>query len=523
MLEGYKVIGDVFEFITLQGEMTEEQSEVATLMKLLGASPDTPLRLIGMMSEDDFQAVINSAAWVMNALPPTPTTRSKAALLGRIARIACGQQLTYAAHQEQENKKRLHEVEILKLKAEAAAAAPAGLLALTPPPPLTPEKLTKKVKMSMVADQVFDQEIECLSDEKITECYANYTKIFGDVPSSEEEVTIEQLSALHTLIASGSPPYVDFAVWGPHGYRLMRKLRLTGLMLTAGGDLRNVELAGPPTFGMWERCYACLKTGLLMLGAVSISNLLKYHDLMKKYHERYGPSVWHLQYQSEVRQRQERMIHHRRAGQEEARLAASTSSTSRFSADKPWDYAWARAVEDFHWWRSELEEPCLLILTRTRSLAAMVDGDVEINAEPEAKRRKGGGSGAQDVQKSGWESGYGSQELSLKNSKFHERQHNVSNGAHVTNRRGVVLCNDFNLGTCTETIGQNRCKKEPNKIHQCSKCFSLDHPATQCTKALTGPPAQPAWIANRKGSGGKGGGKSKGKFGKGKKGGRYYG
>ena len=84
--------------------------------------------------------------------------------------------------------------------------------------------------------------------------------------------SLEQLTALDALVKSGAPPYVDFAVWGPHGYRLMRNLLMTGMQLMPGGDFRQVELAGPPTFGMWQRCYMCLETGLLMLNRYRSQN-----------------------------------------------------------------------------------------------------------------------------------------------------------------------------------------------------------------------------------------------------------
>ena len=530
-LENWKTIGDLIPWVGLKGSMTEDGSEVKTLLTVLGAEPDTQIRVIGSMTKEDYTAVINADAWQPLGRPPTPTARSKAALLGRAARIACGMELTNEMQELADKASREHELAVLKLQSEmnplsiptlptnpTSGGAPNGLLALPPP------DITKKVKMNLVADQVYDQEIPVLSDTDISTLYKNYTDVFGDMPPPEEEITVEQLTALDALVKSGAPPYVDFAVWGPHGYRLMRKLRMTGMQLMPGGDFRQVELAGPPTFGMWQRCYMCLKTGLLMLKAVSIAKLLKYHEQQKRYHERYGPAVWHLQYQTEVHMRQERMVHIKRLGIEEHRRATAAHGTSDYNPDMPWDYVWGRATEDFSWWRQEFEEPCLLIITRTRSLNAMVDGDVDISATPEAKRRK---SGPQQVQGSSWESGYGSNESPLKHGKM-ERLHNVVNGAFTTNRRGTALCEDFNAGNCTETIGQNRCQKDPSKLHQCSKCLSVDHPASQCSKVPGPPPAQPAAVANRfkggpiGGYGNKGKSKGKGQF-KGKGKGRYFG
>ena len=292
-LDNWMTLEDLIPWVGLKGSMTEDGSEVQTLLNILGAEPDTPIRVIGSMTKDDYMAVINADAWQPLGRPPTPTARSKAALLGRAARIACGMELSTEMQSLADKAAREHELAVLKLQAEMNAptmpgnptpGGPGNLLALPPP------DFTKKVKMNLVADQVYDQEIPCLSDSDITTLYENYTDAFGDMPTPDEEITVEQLTALDALVKSGAPPYVDFAVWGPHGYRLMRKLRKSGMQLMPGGDFRQVELAGPPTFGMWQRWYMCLKTGLLMLKAVSIAKLLKYHEQQKRYHERYGPA-----------------------------------------------------------------------------------------------------------------------------------------------------------------------------------------------------------------------------------------
>ena len=95
------------------------------------------------------------------------------------------------------------------------------------------------------------------------------------------------------LIKSGAPPYVEFAVWGPRGYRLKRKSAPHKFTI----DNRWNPYA-PLTYGMWEQCYKWLKTGLIMLKAVGTVKILKYHENQKTYHEWYGPECRHTQYKS---------------------------------------------------------------------------------------------------------------------------------------------------------------------------------------------------------------------------------
>ena len=506
-IQKWQGVGDILGWLKL-ADPADPQSAGGSLLQLLGATPSTPVMLLGSIPQKDYDELI--AEWKPGGQPPTPIQASQAALLGRASRVAIGAELTQDAtkvqvEREKEREKELKEME-LKLQAAVAKAA-------AQPPPATSKK---KVKMSTVADQINDQEVDVLDDEKINQCYAAYNAIFKDIPPEGEECTIEQLSGLHELLKSGAPPYVDFALWGPHGYRMMRRLRLTGLLMGEGGHLRHVELPGPPDFAMWEKCYRVLRTGLLMLEAVSVSALDAYAAHFKRYHERYGPRVFLIQYQAEVRTRQEKMIIWKRQGAEEHRKNPTGSS---YEPDKPWDWVWKRAVQDHYWWRCELEEPCLLVVAKTTSIDAMVDGDVHIS-EPVQKRSRAGPP-PDDLHHHQTSIGRDTFNLQTTHSQA-PKLHNVQNGNYTTNRRGVPLCEDYNAGTCTETRGQQRrCKRDGNVVHQCNKCLG-EHPGSSCQKTPSNaPPAQPLWVTQRKGSPSKGKGKGKGK---GKKGSwKYYG
>ena len=443
-LSAWQALGDVIEWTKMPGQADQETSDIGSFLKLFGAAMEDPINLMGSITVTDFDDLLKS--WTPNGTAPSPTQKSRAALVGRGVRIYCGTQLTLEAQKAEDEKTR--ELEMLKLNAQIASASPTP--AVQPQAPVQTTlavQVQKKVKMNLVADQVIEQEVDIMSEAQVATCYQNYAKIFGGLPPPDEEITVEQMTALHVLLQSGCPPYVDFAVFGPHGHRLLRKLRCTGLQLMPGGDLRNIELAGPPTFGMWERCNNCLKTGLIQLQAVGIAKLLRYHELHKRYSERYGPSVWHIQYQCDVRMRQERMIYWKRVGQEDHRKCQLAGTVSEYDPLQPWDFVWGKACEDFSWWHSEFEEPVLLILTKTQSLSAMIDGDVDLATEPHAKRQKPT-SGARQVQQSGWESGFGNNELPTKHNKM-ERLHNVNGNKFTTNRRGSQLCEGYNAGTCT--------------------------------------------------------------------------
>ena len=64
---------------------------------------------------------------------------------------------------------------------------------------------------------------------------------------------------------------------------LLRKVKLTGLMMMPDGGMRNVELSGPNNHGLWKGCYGVLFTALISHNAVGIAPLTDYADLIKTY------------------------------------------------------------------------------------------------------------------------------------------------------------------------------------------------------------------------------------------------
>ena len=445
--------------------------------------------------------------------PPTPTQAAQAALMGRASRVLCGAQTSFAEERrlKQEADAAEERIRIAEAQATAAKAATENSGALVP----VNTSINKKIKLSTTIDQSNDQECEILDETRLKKAYTAYHAIFKALPEQGEEPTIEQLSSILTLLTQGSPPYVDFSVFGPHGYRIMRKLKLTGMQMFPGGEFRNIELSGPPTFYLWETIYTVLRVALIMLEAVGIANLDKYLKRHRTYAERYGAVVWHLQYQSDVRMRSERMVRIRRMGETEYAKATAAGKLHDFNPDMPWDWVWGYAAEDDQWWRNEFEERALLVLSRTSTLSRMIDGDAPVEAGSEAatKRPKKGSPG----EPPDWMAPTAYQGGDLKH-KLMDRRHNVQNGLFTTNRRGTGLCDAFNKGECKETGPDNSCKSNLLMVHQCNKCLG-GHPGVHCDK-------NPSVPGNVSGSlpGGKGRGKtSKGKGkGKGKKGKRGY-
>ena len=195
------------------------------------------------------------------------------------------------------------------------------------------------------------------------------------------------------------------------------------------------------------------------------------------------------------------MERHRRGGlQEQAFATQSGGHHTSCDPARPWDWVRREAIKDAMFWRRELEEPCLLILSKITSTQNFVYGDANIQPI--------NGLGSQQQNRG--------QKRNIDEERAHKalynKAHNVKDGLYETNRRGAALCPGWQNGTCTETLlnGFHYCKRDGSLTHQCSKCLSPDHGADKCNnskrpKASAAPPP------------GKGGGKFKKGGGKGKR------
>eukprot|EP00971_Amphidinium_carterae_P060646 1200358-Amphidinium_carterae.1 len=80
----------------------------------------------------------------------------------------------------------------------------------------TPAELgSRKSKVSTLADQGNDLEVEPLTKETVDQAYAHYQTVTGGKPAPYEELTLPQPSCLHGLLQGPGSPYVDFAIWRP--------------------------------------------------------------------------------------------------------------------------------------------------------------------------------------------------------------------------------------------------------------------------------------------------------------------
>ena len=266
-----------------------------------------------------------------------------------------------------------------------------------------------------------------------------------------------------------------------------------------------MEIKGPPSIDVWIESYMVMRTGLISFGALSLGRLEEYSDKIVHYSNRYGPEVWALLYQADVRARSELWERKRREAERDKEKAERAGKHHGLDPAKPWDFSLHAVTMDAEWWRKHVEEPAILVIAKVKSLATVMAQDHNANGlqpPPRNPTRHAEEWGASDYQ-----------QPPAKKARGAFKQHNVHNGVYSTNRGNVPLCEGWNDGSCTQTGRQNRCGRDWYKAHQCSGCLSSDHglsaPCPFKGKQPKAPAQPPATYRREKGKskGGKKGGK----------------
>lgn len=332
--------------------------------------------------------------------------------------------------------------------ATPSASAPASLG--------TSQSAARKLKLSAVVDQTLDAEVQPLGTQEINDMYSTYRTRYGDDPNPDCEPTADQLSAVRQLVASGNNPYIDYAVYGPHGLRLLRKLTFAAFALNSMGEWSRRELPGPPDIEAWFQIFRCMRTTFLLLETVTAERLDNYCEHVRSLAARFGPECWDLVYQADVHMRSEQF--------ERIRRRLATSPEHGFTAAAPWNAVFAQAVKEDAYWSREVVTPCTLRLAQAKSVASPIPISPPrgrplsaLEAEPptsrKAKKRK-----AKEVED--------------------KSQHDGKQFTH--NRRGVEVCLMWNAGKCGKSDKpQSMCSK--GRSHQCSGCLG-PHMVSKCSK-----------------------------------------
>ena len=286
----------------------------------------------------------------------------------------------------------------------------------------------------------------------------------GDDPAEDIEPAVEQLSAILQVVRADLPPYADFALFGPHGRRLLQKLSYVSHIHYPDGSWQRRELPGPPSFDLWWASFRVLRCAFLLLDLVPPEVLDNYGELIREYSQTYGPESWFIIYTADIRLRSEHFVRLRRAVGD--------------TAPQPWSIVFKSAIADKLWWDANLHRPIMLILSKILSRAATVDdGTVQPLLTDSAKSR--------------------GHKMERRRSRS-PRGRQPSGTSCGVSKKGKPICADFNSHMGCNVRG---CKL----LHVCSSCHKSGHSVATCR------PQQQSSAPDAQSSKGKGKGKGKGK------------
>ena len=499
-LDALLTLGQVMDYAQIPaGDPADPSNLRGAFLAATGATETALPRIFGVIPEDVFDGVINAitiaaAPPVANtpAAPPVPPNlfqRGNLITVGLICRLKTGL------------------LDSLVAQLAAAGGTPAPVL---PPQPNALVPATSKIKLGLVARQGDDTEVTIVGDAVMSAGTARWEHIFGvgKRPNPDAEATDTQITCLKFMVDAGQAPTVDFALWGPHGHRMERKFRLSGVVFDKDGHLRTVEIAGPPTLAVWLLSWEVFVTACVMLNIFDLGTLLAYKTLILTLHSRYGPQVWLLLYQADTRFRQEHLVRTKRRLAFDHEKAVAASGTTAYDKDRPWDLAMSEGTEDKSWWNHEFTEPAVMLLARTANMDSIISNDAPVQAAA-SQGIFAGVAAPYDhghMDHSGGGAGNGGKKRKADSTDLST----LSGGEYTANRKGSQLCPDFQTGACGPTVGRGVCPKDRTMRHQCALCLDEKHGKHRCTSTAKAPYRRPP--PSGKGQKGKGKGKGKGKY-----------
>jgi hypothetical protein len=174
--------------------------------------------------------------------------------------------------------------------------------------PTLPLNPLHKIRLSSVLDQVSDAEVQMLPPEVIAEKRNNYRMITGGDPLEQCNFTDAQLSALSQRVAGGQPPYADFAVWGPYGSRIEKRMKFRSSFLDTSGNWKSIEVPGPSSFQVWEECWEVFAAACIADGIATQATLAMYAAEFKSRVRDFGSGCWQICVEADVIARSEQFV-----------------------------------------------------------------------------------------------------------------------------------------------------------------------------------------------------------------------
>ena len=194
--------------------------------------------------------------------------------------------------------------------------------------------------------------------------------------------------------------------------------------------------------------------------------------------------------------------------EDEKKAVEKANGRHPYNPEKPWDYVWHTAVADSErFWKDEFETPASMVKLRLRKLADEVDGDAEVKpttASSSNHPHEDSGAIARSSGPRPWQQVptppppvRALAAIAPLPSRETAKRAQEDGGLRSRNGKGHPLCDGFQDGSCVDCLpGGVVCAGDRRSRHQCARCLSTDHGASDPTCPLR-PKAAKAAASDR--------------------------
>ena len=219
------------------------------------------------------------------------------------------------------------------------------------------------VAVAHVLDQTSTEQLALLPQADVDRLRQNLHTKLGGEPLESEAFTDAQLTAFKRRLDAGGSPACDYAILGPYGNRMERRMKFTATYRDAAGHERTLEVAGPDTIDTWESCHQVFKN-LCLACDVSKSNTLDNYKSRFKERCAEFSGQWGLAMCAEATCRLE--LWPRLRSQHQRLHSQGDGSLSPFDLAMPWESAINASITDSDYWSRYFERKALKALVTSR-------------------------------------------------------------------------------------------------------------------------------------------------------------
>ena len=220
------------------------------------------------------------------------------------------------------------------------------------------------IAVAHVLDQTSSEQLTPLPSDEIDKLRdVLHTKLDGE-PLEAETFTDEQITVFKKRVDSGGSPACDYAVLGPYGNRMERKMKFTAKIIDSTGQERTVEIAGPDSLDTWECCHQVFRNLCLACSVARSSTLDNYKARFKERCSEFS-GQWGLAMAAEFTCRNE-LWPRLRSQHKRMHDNPDTKQFSLYDPAMPWESAIAASIVDNEFWGRYFERRALKALMTAR-------------------------------------------------------------------------------------------------------------------------------------------------------------